>query len=96
MQTNFREYLKNFERTEKYQIAQHPRPIMPKQVTEIKEFLHIARRKDAKQVTLKKNKNVTKFKIRCSKYLYTLCVSDRQKVDKLRQSLPPALTVKEL
>lgn len=32
---------------------------------------------------------VTKFKVRCSKYLYTLCVQDAEKADKLKQSLPP-------
>jgi hypothetical protein len=32
---------------------------------------------------------VTKFKVRCSKYLYTLCVTDADKADKLKQSLPP-------
>ena len=31
----------------------------------------------------------TKFKVRCSRYLYTLCVNDTEKADKLRQSLPP-------
>ncbi|KAI3835764.1 hypothetical protein MKW92_025112 [Papaver armeniacum] len=30
-----------------------------------------------------------KFKVRCSKYLYTLCVFDTDKADKLKQSLPP-------
>ena len=32
---------------------------------------------------------MTKFKVRCSKYLYTLCVTDSDKADKLKQSLPP-------
>ncbi|KAI3836564.1 hypothetical protein MKW92_043254 [Papaver armeniacum] len=32
-----------------------------------------------------------KFKVRCSKYLYTLCVFDTDKADKLKQSLPPVL-----
>lgn len=31
----------------------------------------------------------TKFKVRCSKYLYTLSVADKEKADKLKQSLPP-------
>lgn len=48
-----------------------------------------ARRKDAKSVKIKKSKNVVKFKVRCSKYLYTLCVTDLEKADKLKQSLPP-------
>lgn len=30
-----------------------------------------------------------KFKVRCSRYLYTLVVTDKEKADKLRQSLPP-------
>eukprot|EP00976_Prorocentrum_cordatum_P063147 1176992-Prorocentrum_minimum.AAC.6 len=41
-------------------------------------------------VKIKKTGNVTKFKVRCSKYLYTLCVTDSDKADKLKQSLPPA------
>ena len=40
-------------------------------------------------VKIKKSPTVTKFKVRCSKYLYTLCVADSDKADKLKQSLPP-------
>jgi large subunit ribosomal protein L38e len=47
-------------------------------------------------VKIKKSKDVVKFKVRCSKYLYTLCVKDLEKADKLKQSLPPGLTVKDL
>ncbi|KAK4353605.1 hypothetical protein RND71_025799 [Anisodus tanguticus] len=61
----------------------------PKQIHEIKDFLLTARRKDARTVKIKKNKDMVKFKVRCSKYLYTLCVSDFEKADKLKQSLPP-------
>ncbi|OQR70788.1 ribosomal protein L38-like [Tropilaelaps mercedesae] len=63
---------------------------MPKQLKEIKEFLVVARRNDAKSVKIKKNRDdVTKFKIRCSKYLYTIVVKEKEKADKLKQSLPP-------
>ncbi|KAK5793581.1 hypothetical protein PVK06_034733 [Gossypium arboreum] len=62
---------------------------MPKQIHEIKDFLLTARRKDARSVKIKKSRDVVKFKVRCSKYLYTLCVSDAEKADKLKQSLPP-------
>ena len=31
----------------------------------------------------------TKFKIRCSRYLYTLVIDDPEKAEKLKQSLPP-------
>lgn len=40
-------------------------------------------------VKIKKAKGMTKFKVRCSKYLYTLCVADSDKAEKLKQSLPP-------
>ena len=31
----------------------------------------------------------TKFKLRCSRYLYTLTMDDAAKAEKLKQSLPP-------
>lgn len=36
-----------------------------------------------------KPQTVTKFKIRCSRYLYTLVLPDAEKAEKLKQSLPP-------
>jgi hypothetical protein len=39
-------------------------------------------------------KQVTKFKIRCSRYLYTLVLEDGEKAEKLRQSLPPGESTK--
>ncbi|RXN02172.1 60S ribosomal protein L38 [Acipenser ruthenus] len=47
-------------------------------------------------VKIKKNKDNVKFKVRCSKYLYTLVITDKEKAEKLKQSLPPGLAVKEL
>ncbi|EIW69135.1 hypothetical protein TREMEDRAFT_20267, partial [Tremella mesenterica DSM 1558] len=66
----------------------------PKEVTDIKKFLEIARRKDATLARIKKSAAakpvvVTKFKIRCSRYLYTLKLHDSDKAEKLQQSLPP-------
>lgn len=69
---------------------------MPKEIKEIRPFLQIARRKDAKSVKIKRNGSETKFKIRCSKYLYTLKMTDKAKADKLKQSLPPSLQKKAL
>ncbi|KAG5187902.1 ribosomal protein L38 [Tribonema minus] len=69
---------------------------MPKQIHDIRDFLQKARRKDAKSVKIKKTAEVTKFKIRCSRYLYTLCVADKDKADKLTQSLPPGLQRKDI
>ncbi|PWN95670.1 60S ribosomal protein L38-like protein [Tilletiopsis washingtonensis] len=73
---------------------------MPKQITDIKAFLEVARRKDAKSARVKKTLKAgslqTKFKVRCSRYLYTLVVDDADKADKLRQSLPPGLNVQDV
>jgi len=76
---------------------------MPKQIRDIKEFIKITQRKDATQARIKKipsklpnGKTQTKFKVRCSRYLYTLSVDDPEKADKLAQSLPPGLTVVEV
>ena len=68
---------------------------MPKQISEIRNFLQHSRRKDAKKVTILKKDKETKFKIRCSRFLYTLVVKDKTKADRLTQSLPPALTKEE-
>ncbi|GFZ42847.1 hypothetical protein JCM24511_00565 [Saitozyma sp. JCM 24511] len=43
-----------------------------------------------------KTHTVTKFKIRCSRYLYTLVLTDAEKAEKLKQSLPPGLKVEEI
>lgn len=40
-------------------------------------------------VKIMKTKTYVKFKVRCSRYLYTLVVTDKEKADKLKQSLPP-------
>merc|ERR1739848_593373 len=70
---------------------------MAREIKEIKDFLLTARRKDAKSVKIMKKKdNTVKFKVRCSRYLYTLKVSDKEKASKLRQSLPPGLVVKDI
>merc|ERR1712241_416338 len=69
---------------------------MPRQIMEIKDFLLTARRKDAHSVKIKRNRENVKFKVRCSRYLYTLVVPDKEKAEKLKQSLPPGLAVKEL
>jgi len=69
---------------------------MPKEISSIKDFLAKARRADATSVKIKKNGTSTKFKIRCSKYLYTLNMKDKDKAEKLIQSLPPSLGRKDI
>jgi large subunit ribosomal protein L38e len=69
---------------------------MPKQITDIRDFLQKARRADAKLVKIRKRASQTKFKIRCSRMLYTLVVTDPEKSEKLTQSLPPGLEKKDI
>eukprot|EP00561_Arcocellulus_cornucervis_P011835 CAMPEP_0185799718 /NCGR_PEP_ID=MMETSP1322-20130828/481_1 /TAXON_ID=265543 /ORGANISM="Minutocellus polymorphus, Strain RCC2270" /LENGTH=69 /DNA_ID=CAMNT_0028495307 /DNA_START=59 /DNA_END=268 /DNA_ORIENTATION=+ len=69
---------------------------MPKEITDIRDFLQKARRRDAKLVKIKKRDKETKFKIRCSRFLYTLKVKDSEKAEKLTQSLPPGLQRKDI
>ncbi|KAF2366387.1 Ribosomal protein L38e [Trinorchestia longiramus] len=69
---------------------------MPRQIMEIKDFLLKARRKDSRSVAIKKNRHNTKFKLRCSRFLYTFVIEDKEKAEKLRLSLPPGLQVKEI
>ncbi|EGN97155.1 hypothetical protein SERLA73DRAFT_139253 [Serpula lacrymans var. lacrymans S7.3] len=73
---------------------------MPKEVRDIKEFIEITRRKGASQTRIKKiapkvagGKVQTKFKVRTKRYLYTLSLDDPEKAEKLKQSMPPGLTV---
>lgn len=45
---------------------------------------------------IKRGKDQVKFKLRLSKYLYTLKITDMQKADKISQSFPPGLKKEEL
>lgn len=71
-----------------------PPTSQPRQILEIKSFLVTARRKDAQSVKIKKSSTSTKFKVRCSKYMYTLVVTDQVKAKKLESSLPPGTCVR--
>ncbi|KAN0075636.1 Ribosomal protein L38e [Elaphomyces granulatus] len=68
---------------------------MPSEVSDIKQFIEICRRKDASSARIKRSRktNVIKFKVRCHRFLYTLVLNDSDKADKLKQSLPPALKI---
>jgi len=71
---------------------------MPQEVSDIKQFIEICRRKDASSARIKKDKkrNNVKFKVRCQRYLYTLVLKDLDKAEKLKQSLPPNLEIAEV
>ncbi|MCJ1397136.1 60S ribosomal protein L38 [Xylographa trunciseda] len=66
---------------------------MPREVSDIKQFIEYSRRKDASSARIKRNRKTgqIKFKLRCQRHLYTLVLKDSDKADKLKQSLPPAL-----
>ena len=64
---------------------------MPREIRDLKEFLSICSRKDARYVKVKKNADATKFKVRCSKLLYTLVVNDKKKADRIQKSIHPSV-----
>jgi len=47
----------------------------------------------AVKIMKSKKKDSVKFKVRCSRYLYTLTVQDKEKAEKLKQSLPPGMVM---
>jgi large subunit ribosomal protein L38e len=51
-------------------------------------FLLTGQWKDAQSVKIKKNKDNVKFKVSCSRYLYTLVTTDKEKAENLKQSYP--------
>lgn len=53
------------------------------------ERVHLPVSSPRAAVKIKKNKDNVKFKVRCSRYLYTLVITDKEKAEKLKQSLPP-------
>ena len=70
---------------------------MPKEIKDVRDFITTARRKDASLIKIKKNPSgETKFKVRCSKYLYTLVVKDSAKADKLIKTLPPGIKLEKI
>ncbi|KAL7276853.1 60S ribosomal protein L38 [Rhizina undulata] len=72
---------------------------MPKQIHDIKQFIELCRRKDAKATRIKKStkgQSSIKFKVRCHRFLYTLVLDDAEKAEKLKQSLPPGLTITDV
>ncbi|KAG7194517.1 60S ribosomal protein L38 [Scheffersomyces spartinae] len=78
---------------------------MAREIKDIKEFVELARRSDIKSAVVKVNKKLnangkvikqTKFKVRGTKYQYTLVVNDASKAKKVQQTLPPSLTIKTL
>ncbi|KAL3315410.1 60S ribosomal protein L38 [Cichlidogyrus casuarinus] len=70
--------------------------IMPVLVQNVRDFLTHANRPDARKVTIKRNKNNVKFKIRCSRYLYVYVLNDLENVDRIKAILPINLAKDEI
>jgi large subunit ribosomal protein L38e len=67
---------------------------MPKSVTQPKKFLELAGRPDAKWIKVKKvGEEETKFKLRTSKYLYTLTVKQAKIVKLVVDAFPASLEI---
>ena len=47
-------------------------------------------------MSIKTKNGVTKFKLRCPKYLYTIKIDDEKKVEKIKGSFPASLKKIEL
>ena len=78
---------------------------MPREVKNLKEFLKLCTRKDARYLKIKKptkagtpsalstaaNKKAkaapTKFKVRCSRFLYTFTVADKKRAERIQKSI---------
>lgn len=67
---------------------------MPKSVQQPKKFLELVARPDAKWVKIKKvTDEVTKFKLRTTKYLYTLTIKQPKFTQLVTESIPQNLEV---
>ena len=67
---------------------------MPKSVATPRKFLELAARPDAKNIKVKKvSDEITKFKLRTSKYLYTLTVKQEKFSKLVTESIPSNLEV---
>ncbi|CDU17970.1 60S ribosomal protein L38, putative [Plasmodium yoelii] len=71
---------------------------MPKQIHDIRKFLKISKKPDTTAVIIvkkknkaKKNKIITKLKLRTKKCLYTMVFNDRTKAERIESSLLPSL-----
>ncbi|GIX66259.1 ribosomal protein RPL38 [Babesia caballi] len=66
---------------------------MPRVLKDLRDYLAVLKRPDAKAVTVYKKAGkggatLTKFKVRCSRFLYTLTVPNQAKASKIEASIP--------
>lgn len=78
-------------KTKPVRSANEPIFAQPKEIKDIREFLAKAKRKDVTEVKMKKtmkdSKEIYKFKLRSSRFLYTLQVPNHDKAEKVKASL---------
>jgi len=66
-------------------------------IKELKTFIEIARGEKKKSlpkpssIQIKEKKGITKFKLRTSRYLYTMKVDDKERAQKIIASIPPSV-----
>ncbi|KAL7715368.1 60S ribosomal protein L38 [Entamoeba marina] len=61
---------------------------MPKQVKDIKHIVKLLKSGSVRSIRIKNNSDCVKFKVRCSKYLYTYVCTDKTKVADLKKAIP--------
>ncbi|UVC54046.1 60S ribosomal protein L38 [Theileria orientalis] len=76
-----------------------PEVKMPKELKDLKDYLVVLKRPDAKSVVVYKKKGKggvlnTKFKVRCSRFLYTFSVPNQVKAAKVEATIPSSLEKK--
>ncbi|EDO06816.1 Ribosomal L38e family protein [Babesia bovis T2Bo] len=69
---------------------------MPRALKDLRDYLAVLKRPDATAVTVYKKSGkggvvLTKFKVRCSRFLYTLTVPNHAKASKIEASIPSHL-----
>ena len=69
---------------------------MPKQVKDIKEIMKLLKAGSVRAVRVKKNADNTKFKVRCSKYLYTYVCKDEKKAEDIKKAIPSEILTVEI
>ncbi len=61
-----------------------------KNIAPAKSMLFVLSQQSALEIIIKKNKGITKFKVRTPKYLFTLKVDNQEKADRIMQAIPPS------
>ncbi|KAJ4456897.1 putative large subunit ribosomal protein L38e [Paratrimastix pyriformis] len=69
---------------------------MPKKIASVAAFTEMVKRKDITGVTIKKNADSVKYKLRGGKYLYTFVLNDVSRAAKIRKHLPEGWKIHDI